>query len=156
VRAAFLALVALAGCAVGEASRPTVEANACYASGPAVAGALEAVYGERVPAQCWALLEQYEVSYVSAEEMPCTSTVGRVIGCSFQPAVATRILLLEGVPNDELVDISAHEWLHVLAGCALGDSDGDHGDPELWGEGLDAVLGLALATAPMGPCLEGA
>lgn len=149
----LVAVTVLAGCAVGDASRPTVDANACYASGSVVAETLAAVMlDEPMPAECWALLDDVEVSYVS--EMPCTSDQdGRVIGCSFFPP-KPKILLLEGVENYKLVDISAHEWLHLLAGCALDDSDPGHTKPELWGKGLDAVLGLALASAPTGPCLD--
>jgi hypothetical protein len=144
----------LTACAVGDASRPVVDENACYASGQVVAETLSAVMlDEPMPAECWALLDTTVVSYVT--EMPCTSDQdGRVIGCSFNPP-NPRILLLdaEGVTNEEHVDIAAHEWLHLLAECALGDSDPKHTKPILWGKGLDAVLGLALAAAPTGPCM---
>jgi hypothetical protein len=156
MRRAFvvLATALLAGaCAVGDALRPTVEENACYASGQVVAETLAALTGEALPDECWALLDTTAISYVSAGDMPCTSDDGRVIGCAMNPP-QPRILLLAGVENHKLVDISAHEWLHLLVGCATGDSDPGHADPLLWGVGLDAVLGLSLASSPTGPCLD--
>jgi hypothetical protein len=146
-------LLALASCAVSETDRPRVEARACFEAGVEVVSAWTAVRG-LMPARCVDLLDRASIHVV--DELPETCGANtpdgkRTVGCAFGMPRAEIYLLRMG--EAQTVDIAAHEWVHVIASCVDEDVDSDHSDARIWGGDLESVLGLAQASAPIGPCL---
>jgi hypothetical protein len=125
------------------------ERGSCYAAFDDVAEAWEAVVGPLSP-ECRSVADAYSIRLVPV--VPCEGPDGGAAdGCAVHDERA--VYLLEDRSPAGLVFVAAHEWIHVLAECALGDSDHDHADDELWS--LEAgVLGRAVANPPVGPCLE--
>lgn len=171
-----IALLLLVGCAVdvqlepavslegnsGSTVQPVVEVaqgvwkravrGSCVATFDDVAAAWEATIGP-LSAECRAIADTYRVELVDAAHMPCPPPAPgqTVYGCSFMPP--RREIYLLDTPNEATrVYASAHEWVHVIAGCE-GSSDRDHSEDELWAQ-AGGVFGLAVADMPVGPCLE--
>lgn len=168
---ALLAALALTGC-LGAASAPAeplaappvvlaneqpavtpeqrAERGSCYATFDDVVAAWEELRGP-LPAECRAAADGYAVRLVPV--VPCKAAGGGAAdGCAVLEQ--HTVYILEGRSPAGQVFVSTHEWLHVLADCAEGDSGHDHTDPGLWSL-EDGVLGLAVANPPVGPCVEG-
>lgn len=125
------------------------ERGSCYAAFDDVAAAWEQLRGP-LSAECRSVADGYTVRLVPV--VPCKADGGGTAdGC----AVIEQhvVYLLEDRSPAGQVFVSAHEWLHVLAGCAEGDSGHDHSDTGLWSL-KGGVLGLAVANPPVGPCVE--
>lgn len=125
------------------------ERGSCYAAFDDVAEAWQRVVGP-LSAECRSVADAYSIRLVPV--VPCEGPGGAPAdGCAVLDERA--VYLLEDRSPAGQVFVAAHEWVHVLAGCALGDSDHDHRDAELWN--LEAgVLGLATEDPPVGPCVE--
>jgi hypothetical protein len=147
-----LSLATSTACAVSEVDRPTVESGACLEAAEDVEAAWTAIVGP-LPAECHDLARAYVLEMASRESMPCEEAEpGRItVGCTIYRE--REIWLLEGRTETETVDIAAHEWVHAYAACVFGDGDNGHENRELWERDLESVLGLAITSAPVGPCL---
>lgn len=167
VLAALLA-VTLSGCigapeppaahsAVLASERPSTTpeeraaSGACWAAFDHVAEAWEEVVGP-LPVECWAVPAGYTIELLTSEELGASPqgevTYGRVF-----PDVGA-IYVLESMSDGARTWVTAHEWVHALAACALGDMDAGHEDERLWVDG-PTVLGIAGADGlPDGHCLE--
>lgn len=158
---ALLLLVLAAGCA---AQAPVPRASegqltgACVRSFLPTLRAWEARFG-RAPDRCATLDLQYRVHLVSASELEdagcdCVcSRSGQLVGCTTQPD--QQIYLLDGRTNVDVVDTSAHEWVHAIEQCVRGSMDVDHVRPGLWerNDGAESVEIQAQSAAAIGACL---
>lgn len=148
----FLALFALlAACESSQPATETVITGTCIRSFRAVLEAWEAARG-RVPEECAYLDADYDVELVGAGELPCepAGPGGKLVGCT-QGQV---IYLLRGRDELDLVDSSAHEWIHALSDCVDGTLDAEHLRSDLWIEyGADTIEAQALAGVEIGKCL---
>lgn len=125
------------------------ELGSCYAAFDDVVDAWEQLRGP-LSAECRSIADDYVVRLVRV--VPCMASGGGAAdGCAVLEQRA--VYILEDRSPAGQVFVAAHEWLHVVAGCAEGDSEHDHTDPGLWSLERAAVLGLAVANPPVGPCL---
>jgi hypothetical protein len=134
---------------VASGPEKRAERGSCYAAFDDVADAWEALVGPLEP-ECRSVADGFELRLVPT--VPCSAPGGGPVdGCAVHEEQA--VYILEDASPAGQVFVAAHEWVHVLADCALGDSDHDHRDAGLWS--LEAgVLGLATEDLPVGPCLE--
>lgn len=153
--AAYLSLVTTVsnGCASDEPTGPAPITRACYRS---FAPTLDAWQGAllRVPEECTLLDQEYTVSQVLSESIPCrpASSSEVVVGCTVPRT--QDIYLLAGRDDLATTDSSVHEWIHALADCVSGDADYDHLRASLWAEyGADTVEAQALGNVTTGECL---
>lgn len=132
--------------------------GACMRSFLTTLRAWEAQFG-RAPTECTLLDARYRVNLVSARELASAgcdcacSASGELVGCTTQPD--REIYLLESRTNIELVDTSAHEWIHAIEQCAHGDMDVGHARSKLWerNDGAASVEIQAQASSQIGECL---
>lgn len=164
--AAALALTLLVACAPEADRRPVLGSGACYAAAWTTAEAWTQLRGD-LPIECFELLLTYEIQ--TMPEVPACQgqPAGAKSGCSWSGGEKRLIVIDSDLGEDLQRAVAVHEWTHVLARCAegqaMGYGGGDHADQGLWGvEGgvtrrrmaTDSVVGLGIALAAGGPCLE--
>ena len=147
----LLLLVLLVACESSPPATETVITGGCVRSFRAVLEAWEAEFG-RVPEECAYLDADYDLQLVGSDELPCppAGPGGKLVGCT-QGKV---IYLLRGRDDLDLIDTSAHEWIHALSDCVDGALDADHLRSQLWIDyGADSIEAQALASVEIGKCL---
>lgn len=101
--------------------------------------AWEARFG-RLPEECRTLRERAVVAETTIAELtktcpPEDPITQSTVGCFTHDQAGVPFVLIASEGDQyERMDTAVHEWVHLLAECVDGSSDGRHVRPELWSE----------------------